>query len=163
MNTNWSKILLFSLLSFALGFLVAHCCARHCGHHGGCDKDGMECHGKSMCDHGGGCCSEGGHCDKADCDHKMGGACCHGQMGGHQGCMMHGDMKGGCCKMGMGEDDKVHVIIDGLKEKNFQGDTIITIDGGTVNVSRHGDKMEVKVEMRDNMKVEEKTVEVQAH
>jgi len=59
-------------------------------------------------------------------------------------------------------DDKVHVIIDGLKEKNFQGDTTISIDGGTVNIKRTGDKMEVKVEMKDSVTVE-KTVEVHAH
>ena len=156
MNNRY-KVLFFCLLSFLLGWAVSHFCCHGGCHRGGCDKDGMECHGKSMCDHGGGCCTEGGHCDKADCDHKMGGACCHG-MGGHEG-----GMKGGCCKMGMGDDDKVHVIIDGLKEKNFQGDTTISIDGGTVNVSRHGDKMEVKVEMKDSVKVEEKTVEVHAH
>ena len=54
-------------------------------------------------------------------------------------------------------------IIDGLKEKNFQGDTTISIDGGTVHVTRTGDKMEVKVEMKDSLEVEEKTVEVHAH
>jgi hypothetical protein len=153
MTTNWSKILLFSLLSFALGFLVA----RTCCHEGACDKGAAECHGKSMCDHGGACCSGEGTCDKAGCDHKMGGACCKG--GGH------GEGKGACCKGGHGHmdaDDQVHVIIDGLKEKNFQGDTTIAIDGGTVHVNRSGDKMEVKVEMIDSLKVE-KTVEVHTH
>ena len=159
MNTNWSKILLFSLLSFALGFLIARTC---CGG-GGCHKSGGACHGESRCEHGGGCCAESGTCDKAGCDHTMGGACCKGGM--------HGEVKGACCKgeheggsgpMGMGEDN-VHVIIDGLKEKNFQGDTTISIDGGSVHVTRTGDKMEVRVEMKDSLKVEEKTVEVHAH
>ena len=70
-----------------------------------------------------------------------------------------------CCKGGHGEghahgDAGVHAVIDGLKASNFQGDTTITIDGGTVNVKRTGDKMEVKVEMSDSARVEEKTVEV---
>ncbi len=158
MNTNWSKILLFSLLSFALGFLVARTC---CGG-GSCHKGGSACHSESRCDHGGGCCTEGGACDKDGCDHKMGGACCKG--GGH------GEGKGACCKGGQehghghmdGHDDKVHVIIEGLKEKNFQGDTTISIDGGAVHVTRTGDKMEVKVEMKESVTVEKK-VEVHAH
>lgn len=100
----------------------------------------------------------------------MGGACCKGA-GGH-----HGGGHGACCKGGHGEghgeghgnghhfkgDDKVHAIIDGLKEKNFQGDTTISIEGGTVHVNRTGDKMEVKVEMKDSVSVE-RTVEVHAH
>ena len=158
MNPNRYKTLFFCLLSFLLGWAVSHFCCRGGCHQGGCEKGGMECHGKSMCEHGGGCCTEGSHCSMANCDHKMGGDCCKGGHG-----MMHGGMKGGCCKMGMGGDEKVHVILDGLKEKNFQGDTVIAIDGGTVNVSRRGDKMEVKVEMKDSLKVEEKTVEVHAH
>lgn len=162
MNTNWSKILLFSLLSFALGFLLARTCCR--GGHGGCGKGDAECHGQSMCEHGGACCSEGGgHCDMEGCDHKMGGACCKGGMHGEgKGACCKGGHEGASCHMGMGED-KVHAIIDGLKEKNFQGDTTISIDGGTVHVTRTGDKMEVKVEMSDSLKVEEKTVEVTAH
>jgi hypothetical protein len=163
MNTNWSKILLFSLLSFALGFLVARTCCRGGGcHGGGCGKERGECHGESRCEHGGGCCSEGGTCDKEGCDHTMGGACCKGEM--------HAEGKGACCKGGHGDghghmglgDDKVHVIIDGLKEKNFQGDTTVSIDGGTVHVTRTGDKMEVKVELKDSVSVE-KTVEVHTH
>ena len=147
MNTNWSKILLFSLLSFALGFLVARTC---CGG-GGCHKGDTTCHGESRC-------AEGGTCDKAGGDHPVGGACCKGEM--------HGEGKGACCKGGHGEmsvgADKVHVIIDGLKEKNFQGDTTITIEGGTVNIKRTGEEMEVKVLMSDSVKVE-KTVEVHSH
>lgn len=60
---------------------------------------------------------------------------------------------------GHGEDN-AHIIIQGLKAKNFQGDTTIAIDGGTVHVKRTGDQMEVKVEMTDSVK---KTVEVHAH
>ena len=98
------------------------------------------------------------------CDHKMGGACCKGGMHGEGkgACCMGEGHEGASCHMGMGEDN-VHVIIDGLKEKNFQGDTTISIDGGTVHVTRTGDKMEVKVEMKGSLKVEEKTVEVHAH
>ena len=158
MNTNWYKIALFCLLSFLLGWFVGHHLCR-----GGCHGGASECHGKSMCEHGGGCCSEGGgQCDMEGCDHKMGGACCKGGMHGEgKGACCKGGHEGASCHMGMGED-KVHVIIDGLKEKNFQGDTTISIDGGSVHVTRTDDKMEVKVEMTDSLKVE-KTVEVTAH
>lgn len=57
-------------------------------------------------------------------------------------------------------EDKAHIIIEDLKAKNFQGDTTITIEGGTVHVKRTGDQMEVKVEMTDSVK---RTVEVHAH
>ncbi|HRH36749.1 MAG TPA: hypothetical protein PK760_00295 [Flavobacteriales bacterium] len=152
MNTNWSKILLFTLLGFALGYIV---CCLTCGRCGGgsCERDGMECHGgMSMCDHGGSCCSgEGSHCDKEGCDHKMGAACCKGHMEGKMSCC-----KGG---HGMGHgDDKVQVIVSDLEKSNFQGDTTIIIDGGTVNVHRMGDSTEVKVEMK-----KEESVTVHAH
>lgn len=47
-----------------------------------------------------------------------------------------------------------------LVARNFQGDTTVAIDGGTVNVKRTGEKMEVKVELRDSVS---KTVEVNTH
>jgi len=130
MNTNWSKILLFSLLSFALGFAI--CCM--CCHHG--------------C--GGGSCGHGAEMGMA-CEHGGGGGCVHGDGGS---CMHGGEGKMSCCKgghgEGHGEDHGVHAIVMSLKDANFQGDTTIAIDGGTVNVHRDGDKMEVKVEMRDS-------------
>jgi hypothetical protein len=127
MNTNWSKILLFSLLFLVLGAVIGHMITYHmmrgC-HHGGC---GM----KESCGHGGG--------------------------------MHHGSGKGSCCAggshghgEGRGHDDHgVHVIVHQLEEANFQGDTTIAIDGGSVNVKREGDKTEVRVEVRDST---EKTV-----
>ncbi len=143
MNTNWSKILLFSLLSFALGFLICCCCCgRGCHRHGGCDGE-RGCEMREGCEHGG-----------------MKGDCCKGGMGDMKGGCMHGDMKGRCCKMDSHCEERTHTIIKGLEASNFQGDTTIKDDGATIHVSRHGDKMEVKVEMADSMKVEEKTVEV---
>lgn len=155
MNTNWYKIVLFCVLSFLLGWFVGH---HLCGGHHGCCEGDSGCHGKSMCEHGGGCCSEGGgHCDMEGCDHKMGGACCKGE-GMEEG--MHGGNAMG--EGGGGHEARVHAIIDGLKEKNFQGDTTVKIEDGTVHISRHGDKMEVKVEMRDSLSID-KTVEVHSH
>ncbi len=156
MNTPWIKILVFSLLFGAIGFFLGrHCChGGGCGGHrshceagmGGCEKGGASCHGKSQCDHGGACCSGEGKCGMAECDHKMGGACCKGGKEGHG--------HGGAHNAG------VHAIVEKLETGNFQGDTTIAIEGGTVQVSRHGDKTEVKVEMRDSVKVVEKVVEV---
>ncbi len=163
MNNPWLKILVFGLLFGIGGFLIGRCCGGGCGHdRGGCHKE-MSCCKDGQCEHGGSCCKEGGKCDKAGCDHAA-------MMGGHGGkaCCMGGHGSMGSCKGGKGPgmcsahdegDDKVHAVIDGLKASNFQGDTTITIEGGTVNVKRTGDKMEVKVEMRDSVKVE-KTVDV---
>ncbi len=162
MNTNWSKILLFSLLSFALGFLVARTC---CGG-GGCHKGGGACHGESRCEHGGGCCAEGGTCDKEGCDHTMGGSCCkdggHGEgkgahCGGHHAGHGHGD------RHGEGHEEHIHAIVHSLKDAGFQGDTLIKEGDCTITIGLHGGKTEVKVEMNDSVKVEEKTVEVHAH
>lgn len=122
MNTNWAKILLFSLLSFALGIVICCLVCHQCGGHGNCHGGGC---GKEMSCHGEG--------DAAACSHHGGGekaACCKG--GGHG---MHGD-------------ENVHVIVKELEGSNFQGDTTITIDGGTVNVHRMGDSTSVKVEMK---------------
>jgi hypothetical protein len=144
MNTNWSKILLFSLLSLALGIVIGHMCTYMCMggscHHGGhgdmaCCKEG----GKEGCEHGG---------MKEGCEHGEGGkgACCMGE--GH-----HGE----------DHEARIHTIVHGLKERNFQGDTTIKEEGCVVTIGMHGDKTEVKVEMSDSLKMEEKTVEVHAH
>lgn len=125
MNTNWAKILLFSLLSFALGFLICcMCCGRCAG--GSCqrgdDGRGMHCaRGAASCGHG--------HGEKA---------CCKGGMHhGHD--MEHGDTTGNA---------EVESITRGLEEAGFIGDTTIAIDGGTVHVMRNAESTKVKVEVR---------------
>lgn len=136
MNTNWSKILLFTLLGFALGWLVCCYTCNRCGggdcHGGGCGKE-MSCHGgMSQCDHGGKCCSgKDSQCDKAGCDHKMGGACCKGGHGKGHG------------------DEHVEVIVADLEKSGFQGDTTIALENGTVQVTRSGDSTTVKVEVHE--------------
>ena len=140
MNTNWSKILLFSLLSFALGFAI--CC---------------------LCCRGGGGCHQGGCEREMSCSHGGGGSCMHG---GASACAHGSEGKASCCKggghgMGHGEghgeghdDNGVHALVKDLEAANFQGDTTITIPGGTVNVTRNGDKTEVKVNVQDSVKKE---------
>ncbi|MBK7381732.1 MAG: hypothetical protein IPI81_00100 [Flavobacteriales bacterium] len=139
MNTNWAKILLFSFLSFILGYIL---CCLTCGpwsrHGGDCERGGMgHCsmgmghQGMAACEHGGERCTMGGKCAMEGCDHKMGAACCKG--GG-----MHGDAN-------------VHGLVKGLEAAGFQGDTTITIEGGTVVVHRMGDSTRVEMEMRDGM------------
>ena len=134
MNTNWSKILLFSLISFALGFLICcMCCGRGCHRHGGCEgKEGCEM--REGCEHGG-----------------MKGDCCKG---GKEGCEKGEMQVGKCCMMDDHGDEQVHTVVMALEAKNFQGDTTITADGTTIKVSRHGDKMTVNVESRDSSKME---------
>lgn len=153
MNTNWAKILLFSLLSFALGFII---CCLTCGscHRGGDCHGGKEasCHGgMSMCDHGGSCCSgENSRCEKEGCDHKMGAACCKGHQEGKMACCKGGHGMGhGDAEPGSEAGPSVQVIVKELEGANFQGDTTIAIEGGTVSVSRTGDSTMVKVEMRE--------------
>jgi len=155
MNNPWFKVLVFSLLFGAVGFLLG----RECGHgcrgreRGHCEK-GATCHGESACDHGGACCTEGGTCDKADCDHTMGGACCKGHGMGHMGrCEGHGGegMKA-CCK-GMGHtaaEDEAQAAVDRIKASSFQGDTTVKITGGHVNIHKQGDKLEVMIELADS-------------
>lgn len=148
MNSPWVRLLLIALVCGAIGFFLGRSC-RGCG---GCEKGRSSCHAEASCGHG------GGHCkDKAACSHGESGgcckgkaSCCHSGRGEHDGHGMHG---------GHGED-KAHIIIQELKTKNFQGDTTISIEGGTVHVKRTGEQMEVKVEMTDSVK---KTVEVHAH
>lgn len=165
MNNPWVKILVFGLLFGIGGFLIGRCCGGGC-HKGGCDKEAA-CHGKGACSEGGAeagkdCCKGGGHHGGHGSCGKAQGSCkgaCKGDCGGHCGGAC-GEGGKACCKGMMHGDDKAQVVIDGLVARNFQGDTTVAIDGGTVNVKRTGDKMEVKVEMRDSVS---KTVEVHAH
>lgn len=148
MNTNWAKILLFSLLSFVLGFILSCLVCPLCmGGRGGCGKDmgGCQrqmscCDADGHCEHGGSCCKAGGHCDKSDCDHAA-------RMMGHGGgacCGMSGGKHGG----GEGHHDRhVRSIVKDLEESGFQGDTTIAIAGGTVHVVMKGDSTEVRVKM----------------
>ena len=141
MNTNWAKILLFSLLFGIAGFFIGRTCMSNCGDKGGCHKEMSCCDKNGDCVHGGSCCKAGGECSKKDCDHgskcgRGGKACCKGgHKGGHG---EHGEMHG---------DSEVHRVVEELEAANFQGDTTIAIEGGTANISRSGDKVEVKVEV----------------
>lgn len=132
MNTNWTKVLLFSLLFGAVGFILGRMCGHGCGERQGCERGAMECHGKSMCEHGGGCCTEGGHCDKAGCDHEMGAA---------------------CCKKGGPGDPDVQGMVHQLRASGYQGDTVLTYPDCTVKVGIHGDKTLVEVERKDSVVV----------
>ena len=153
MNTNWAKILLFSLLSFALGFILSCLACRPCmGGYGSCGRDGgchqrmSCCDADGNCEHGGTCCKAGGSCAKAGCDHA---ALMEGHRG-HQSCCA----KGGPGRHGHGMhhgDADVRALIKDLEASDFQGDTTFTIPGGTVNVVRSGDRLEVDVNVRDSI------------
>lgn len=68
MNTNWAKILLFTLLGFALGHIVTYLCMCRCGQHGG-----HECHA-GACGQAvdGACCPAHGHGGKGHGGHGQG-------------------------------------------------------------------------------------------
>ena len=57
--------------------------------------------------------------------------------------------------MGKGGDASAHAVVEKLTAANLQGDTTVAIQGGTVQVGRHGGKVEVKGEMTDSVKVVE--------
>lgn len=149
MNSPWVRLLLVALVCGAIGFFLG----RSCMGCGGCSKGRSSCRAEASCGHGGGqgasCCKDKAACRQGGGHHE--GGCCKGKAAcGHGG---HGEN-------GAHGEDKAHIIIQDLKAKNFQGDTTIAIEGGTVHVKRTGDQMEVKVEMTDSVK---KTVEVHAH
>jgi len=152
MNTNWAKILLFSLLSFALGVILCMLMCGRCG--GGSCGTKSECHKEMSCMHGGmGSCGHGAHgmghggsctgdckgtCDgscKGKCGQGSGAACCKGGGGGHHG------------------EGPAHGIVKELEAADFQGDTTIAIDGGSVNVKRSGNRTEVRVMMQDSVSI----------
>lgn len=136
MNTNWAKILVFSVISLALGVVIGMLLAGRCMDRGHCRGGG--CAMEASCHGGGAGCMRGGG---AACMHGAGGgACCKGGMMGRDG--HHGDMH-------------VKGIVKDLEKADFQGDTTITIEGGTVNVKRTGDKVEVRVEMEKGEGTEE--------
>ncbi len=128
MNTNWAKILLFSLLSFALGFIIS------CLTCGGCMR-GENC-GGSSCTKEMGCHGSAAGCGRGESK----AACCKG--GGHG--MGHGDAN-------------VQVIVKDLEKSGFQGDTTIAIEGGTVSINRTGDSTRVQVDMKQEMSTTEHT------
>ncbi|MCB9170878.1 MAG: hypothetical protein H6597_08300 [Flavobacteriales bacterium] len=132
MNNKWIQILVFSLLFGAVGYLIGRSCGhgwrgRDCGSGAACVKGGA-------CPHGGACTGMGG------CDGMHDGK---GMMGGHRGMMMWQD--GGGTEM----------MIHHLEKAGFEGDTTFTSEGSTVTVSRHGDRMEVKVEKEEKAPAED--------
>lgn len=132
MNNQWVKILVFSLISFGLGFLICcYCCGRGCHRHGGCGDGDRGCAMRDGCEHG-----------------EMKGDCCKGEG--------HGEGHGYKNPMGA----QAMALEKQLKDSNYQGDTTIAIEGGTLHYMRKGGRIEVRVEMNDSLKVEEKTVEV---
>jgi hypothetical protein len=59
------------------------------------------------------------------------------------------------------DDEEAQVIIERIKASGFEGDTTVAIEGGTVNIHKEGDKMEVRVEMKGEPgEVREKEVTV---
>ena len=60
-------------------------------------------------------------------------------------------------------DAEAHAIVKKIKASNFEGDTTVAIEGGTIKIHKEGDQMKVQVELSDSTRTEEKTVEVHAH
>lgn len=53
------------------------------------------------------------------------------------------------------------IIVKELENSNFEGDTVITIEGGEIKISKDGDEMNVEVEMtKEGDETEEREKEV---
>ena len=125
MNNKWIQILVFSLLFGAVGYLIG----RSCGH----GWRGHDCGSGAACVKGG-ACPHGGACSgMGDRD----GMHARGMMGDHHGMM---EWK---------HDGNTEMTIHRLEKSGFEGDTTFTSEGSTVTVSRHGDRMEVRVEKEE--------------
>lgn len=126
MNTNWAKILLFSLISFALGFVICRLCGSGC---------------------------RGGDCERIGGHHEMASACAHSGEG-HTCCARskeHGPMR--AHHPGDAEAD---AIVKELEKADFMGDTTIAIDGGEVHVVRTADNLSVHVDLIGDEHIEKK-------
>jgi hypothetical protein len=65
MSTNWAKVLLFTLLGFALGWIMSCLLCAPCMGRGDCSGNAA-CHAAASCGHGaamGRCCKPGAHHD----------------------------------------------------------------------------------------------------
>ncbi len=120
MNTNWAKILLFSLIGFALGFLVCRTC---CGGRGGSER-GTSCSSGNSCGHGG----------------ERKAACCRNGKGHGHAVAYKGEHPG---------DAEADAISARLEAAGFMGDTTISIAGGEVHVVRSANNTSVHVDIRD--------------
>lgn len=150
MNNPWLKVLVFSLLFGAVGFLLGRQCGARCGRDRGHCERAAACHGENAC---------GG-------DAKACASLCRGNCDGSGGGKCSGDMKTCCKGMGHGNaEDEAQAAVDRIKASGFQGDTTVKITGGHVNIGLHGDEVKVMIELTDSVRKEatERTVEVHAH
>ncbi len=126
MKENWFAILMFSIVFGVLGFLLgSNCC------------QSSDCDSKS-------CTSESASCDKSKCDKS---SCEYSkQECAHKSKSCSSDKHH---KVSVGGEDNIEVIISDLGE-DFVGDTIISIDGGEVSISKSDDgELRVEVEMEE--------------
>lgn len=136
MNTNWAKILLFSLIGFALGFLV--CKFAFNGNH--------HCNGHGACASAASCCN-GGYDNENCCKHGHARVCGEKEGNGED----HSERPG---------DAAAEKIVSDLEKVDFKGDTTITIDGGKVHVVRSAENIRVDVEMKDHQTMK-KEIEIE--
>ncbi len=132
MNTNWAKILLFSLIGSALGFLV--CKVGFSGNN--------KCNGHSMC----ATASSYGHGE------ELGQYCC---MRGRDVHSLNNEDH-----IEHSGDAKAERFVSDLEKVDFVGDTAMAIDGGKVRVVRSVDNLSVHVDMVGKESVE-KEIEIE--
>lgn len=115
LKEHGTAALLLAAVFLGLGFMLGKVTSCH-GSHRGCDRQ-----------------SECSHSSKSKCNHS--GA--HSDSGAHAGCS-HSAVE----SFSGGEH---MIIVESMIESGFEGDTVLTIPGGEIHMSIHGDDVDVDV------------------
>tara|TARA_B110000858_G_scaffold124755_1_gene142199 strand:- start:55 stop:531 length:477 start_codon:yes stop_codon:yes gene_type:complete len=130
LKEHGTAALLLAAVFLGLGFMLGKVTSCH-GSHRGCDRQ-----------------SECSHSSKSKCNHS--GA--YSDSGAHAGCS-HSAVE----SFSGGEH---MIIVESMIESGFEGDTVLTIPGGEIHMSIHGDDVDVRVEIEEHDVHDEQTKEV---
>lgn len=132
LKEHGTAALLLAAVFLGLGFMLGKVTSCH-GSHRGCDRQ-----------------SECSHSSKSKCNHS--GAYSDSDSGAHAGCS-HSAVE----SFSGGEH---MIIVESMIESGFEGDTVLTIPGGEIHMSIHGDDVDVRVEIEEHDVHDEQTKEV---
>ena len=122
LKEHGTAALLLAAVFLGLGFMLGKVSSCH-GSHRGCDRQ-----------------SECSHSTKSKCNHS--GAYSDSDSGAHAGCS-HSAVE----SFSGGEH---MIIVESMIESGFEGDTVLTILGGEIHMSIHGDDVDVRVEIEEH-------------
>ena len=132
LKEHGTAALLLAAVFLGLGFMLGKVTSSH-GSHRGCDRQ-----------------SECSHSTKSKCNHS--GAYSDSDSGAHAGCS-HSAVE----SFSGGEH---MIIVESMIKSGFEGDTVLTIPGGEIHMSIHGDDVDVRVEIEEHDVHDEQTKEV---